>query len=34
MGLDVGAVDRNGAADPRLGGKRFVDILPDAAPGP
>ena len=34
MGLHVGAVDRDGATDPRLGGERFVDIQPDATPRP
>lgn len=34
MGLHVGAVDRNGAADPRLGGECFVNLLPDTTPGP
>jgi hypothetical protein len=34
MGLHVGTVDRNGATDPRLCCKRFVDLLPDTTPGP
>jgi hypothetical protein len=34
MGFHVGAVDRDGTTDARLGGERFVDPLPDATPGP